>query len=377
MESSQEKLPADVVSVSDFISFLNEKLEMCSARIIGEVSQCTVASSGHVYFSLKDKHDNSTLNCVMWRSAYSIYGVKLQDGMEVIVSGHPEIYAPRGNLSFIASSIELFGEGALKKAYDLLKKQLEREGLFASERKRELPEFPHEIGVISSREGAVIHDFVNNIGKRGFKIHFIHAQVEGQQSVPSLLEAIKTFCKMPLDALVIIRGGGSLESLQGFNNEKLVREIAKFPAPVIAGIGHHQDVPLASLVADAMVSTPTAAASLLGRSWDDLELRIERFERGIVDRFGSFLREMMMNFESRMANLPDRFETALSDTMQNLSLIEQTIRLNDPLRQLKLGYSIARFGTRIIRKRSDVAEGDELEIQVSDGVIKSKVGGSK
>ena len=371
MNTEREILPKGVLAVSDYIGMLNEHLRAVPAMIIGEISQTTISSKGHVYFSLKDKHNTGVLNCVAWRSTYDMYGIDVKEGMEIIVAGYPNVYAARGDMKFIVSSLELFGEGALKKGYELLKKKLEAEGLFSAERKRALPEFPHAIGVISSREGAVIHDFVNNLGKHGFAITFVHAQVEGRECVPSLLDAIKTLGKQPIEALVVIRGGGSLESLQGFNNETLLREIARFPVPVIAGIGHHEDVPLVSLVADSMVSTPTAAAHLLGRSWDDVNIRIEKYRRSIIDRFGAELYDGMANFERRFVSLPDRFLSILEQTKQQLLLTGKTILLNDPVRQLTLGYSITRLRGRIVRKRADVADGDMLEIQVSDGNINS------
>lgn len=373
MNTRKETMPHGALSVSDYIALLNERLRAVEAIIIGEISQLTISSKGHVYFSLKDKNNNSVLNCVAWRSTYDMYGINLTEGMEIIISGYPNVYAPRGDMKFIASSLELFGEGALKKSYEALKKKLDTEGLFDPKRKRVLPEFPHIIGVISSREGAVIHDFVNNLGKHGFAVQFVHAQVEGQQSVPSLLNAIKMLRTQPIEVLVIIRGGGSLESLQGFNNEKLVREISRFPVPVIAGIGHHEDVPLISLVADVMVSTPTAAAHILGQSWDEVGLRIEKCERSIIDRFGNQLYDCIADFERRLVSLPEQFQSLLEQTKQQLQLIEKTIVLNDPMRQLTLGYSITRFRGRIIRRHQDVMQESALETQVSNGIIHSLV----
>jgi len=201
-----------------------------------------MSSRGHVYFSLKDEKDGALINCIIWKSRYAVYGVELKEGVKIIASGYPEIYAPSGRISFIAETIELAGEGALKKAYEKLKKKLAAEGLFEEERKRPLPKYPEKIGVVTSRQGAVLADFLNNLGKFGFKIKMIDSRVEGQLAVADLLLSIKSFQKQDIDALVIIRGGGSLESHLAFNNEMLVRAIADFPVPVIAGIGHHTRV---------------------------------------------------------------------------------------------------------------------------------------
>jgi exodeoxyribonuclease VII large subunit len=186
--------------------------------------------------------------------------------MEVIVEGTPSIYIPNGRFNFGVNTIELVGEGALKMAYDKLKKKLDSEGLFDIERKKLIPELPERIGLITSETGAVIHDFLTNIGKYGFKIKFFNSRVEGQLAIKDLLSAIEYFEDKDIDVLVIIRGGGSLESLQAFNNEVLIRKIADFEKPVICGIGHDKDVPLCALVADLLVSTPTAVTTVLNRS---------------------------------------------------------------------------------------------------------------
>jgi len=186
--------------------------------------------------------------------------------MEVIVEGMPNIYVPNGRFNFSVNTIELVGEGALKLAYDKLKKKLTAEGLLAVERKKTIPELPEKIGLITSETGAVIHDFLTNIGKYGFKIKFFNSRVEGQLAIKDLLKAIEYFKNQDIDVLVIIRGGGSFESLQAFNNEVLVRKIAEFEKPVICGIGHDKDIPLSALAADLLVSTPTAVTTVLNRS---------------------------------------------------------------------------------------------------------------
>ncbi len=277
-----------IFSVSQFIEILNVFFRKEDVRITGEICELKRAASGHVYFTIKDKSagengGSAVLDSIIWKRNYEMCGVALEVGMEVVLTGHPNIYPPSGRLSFVADMIELVGEGALKKAYEALKKKLEAEGVFALERKRALSDLPQRIGVITSLKGAVIHDFENNLGKFGFKISVCDSRVEGQAAVKDLLARVATMRalaetgtndddgrggKFGLDALVIIRGGGSLESLQAFNNEALVRAIVDFPVPVVAGIGHDQDVPLVALAADYMSSTPTATAHLINRSWE-------------------------------------------------------------------------------------------------------------
>jgi exodeoxyribonuclease VII large subunit len=292
--------------------------------------------------------------------------------MEVILTGHPNIYPKTGRLSFVAGTAELVGEGALKKAYDDLKKKLEEEGLFAVERKRPIPNLALKIGVITSREGAVIHDFENNLGKFGFKILFVNSHVEGQAATKDLLAAIRTMRSQDIEVLVIIRGGGSLESLQAFNNEKLVREIVDFPVPVIAGIGHDQDVPLMALAADHMTSTPTAAANLLNKSWEEYRAKISQFVY-ILGNIEDRINRIHNDIDTAWSSIVDHTEQAIKTFKERISLYERSVRLNDPSRQLRLGYSIVRQGGKIVRSVHGIGAGDILDTELSDGTIRSKV----
>ncbi len=361
-----------VFGVAEFIEILNTFFKREKVRLRGEICELKRAASGHVYFTLKDKSDGAVMDSIIWNRNYEMCGVALEIGMEVIASGHPNIYAPSGRLSFVADTVELVGEGALKKAYDALKKKLEAEGLFAPERKRPLPEFVRKVGVVTSLKGAVIHDFENNLGKFGFVISVCDARVEGQQAVKPILAALATLAKEDIEALVVIRGGGSLESLQGFNNEAVVRAIADFPVPVIAGIGHDQDVPLAALAADYMTSTPTAAAHLLGRSWEDAFAKAERL-RSVFVYFEEGLRRAHMMLDGTLDGIIQRIAHRIASLKDQLAYAERAVVLNDPARQLKLGYAIVRSGGRIVKSVKDVAEGDALETQLADGTVGSKI----
>ncbi len=383
-----------IFSISEYIELLNIGLKRSKAKIIGEVGKVDFATSGHVYFSLRDEKDKSKIECIIWKSNYGLYGVDLKEGVKIIATGCPNIYAPSGKLSFIADAIELSGEGALKKEYERLKKQLAAEGLFAEERKRPLPFYPQKIGLITSKKGAVLGDFLSNIGKFGFKIKMIDSRVEGQEAVPDLLSAIKTFRKEDIDLLAIIRGGGSMESLMPFNNELLVREVANFPNPVIVAIGHDKDEPLIDFVADVSVSTPSIVAITISQSWNDLALFLEKQERDIFsryqeifDNFGIMERKIMVSFESfknallnTKNSLKDYLDSSLAGFKSLLSVIDQKLAeagkavfLNNPERQLKLGYSIARCGGKIVRSVKSVKLGDDLDIRVVDGNIVSEI----
>jgi len=298
-------------SVSRYLDFLNREIVKLHARIQGEISSVDVRDRV-IYFSLKDSDDGSVINCLIWKSDYKLSGVEFEAGMEVILEGAPDIYKPNGRLSFKTSSVELVGEGALKKAYDQLKKKLDVEGLFLPERKRAIPSYPQKIGIITSRQGAVLADFLSNIGNYGFKIKMIDSRVEGQTAVADLLSAIKTMKKKDIDVLVIMRGGGSFESLQPFNNELLVREIANFPAPVIAAIGHDKDVPLVSLVADLEVSTPSIAATTLSKSWREAIMLLERYEVKVISGFEDAISEIGLSI-GRSIDIVYRVSNLITD----------------------------------------------------------------
>jgi exodeoxyribonuclease VII large subunit len=368
-----------IFTIAEYIEILNIFFKSQSARIIGEISELKRAASGHIYFSVKDKENPGSLDAIMWVRNYQLCGIALEVGMEVILNGHPNVYPNNGRLSFVADTVELVGEGALKKAYDDLRKKLEAEGAFAPERKRALPEYISRIGVITSMKGAVIHDFENNLGKFGFKVNVIDARVEGAQAAPSLLAAIHAMREMVedagsrgtgIEALVIIRGGGSLESLQAFNNEALVREVMDFPVPVIAGIGHDRDVPLMALAADYMTSTPTAAAHLLSRSWAEAHAKIAAFA-GLLDRFPLELQRVENALTNTWSGLANLFERSLEGARQTLALGAQAIKHNDPARQLALGYSIARRNGKVVRSTVGLRAGDEMSLTIADGEIDS------
>lgn len=388
-----ERFEEKPLTVSEFINRTNSQLRSLAARIVGEIGRVD-EKNGHRYFALKDEANGNTLNCIVWRSKYEMFGLNLKEGDKIIVFGRPEIYATSGKLSFICDSVELAGEGALKKAYEALKKKLEAEGIFAPERKRKLPQFPRTIGIITSRQGAVINDFLTNIGKFGFALELIDTRVEGQLAVGDILAALKTFRCRQIDVLVIIRGGGSPESLQAFNNELIVREIAAFPVPVIAGIGHDKDVPLVQMAADVSVSTPSIAAMQLNASWQKILQFIDQQQISIIGRYkselsqkraalagyagilGNFrfiLKDILSRLDDRGQKMRASISQALETAKERTDYLQNLIASHNPERPLKLGYSIATVNGRVVKKISQVKEGVLLDIKLSDGKLASEV----
>lgn len=411
---------SSILSVSDFLEGLNVELSGMAARVRGEISEFNVWNQSFVFFSLKDSADGSVLKCGIPFARYQISGVEAKVGDEIIVEGYPKMYKPRGELSLQVGVIEYAGEGALKKAYDALYRKLEAAGVFAPERKRPIPDFPERIALITSRDGAALGDFTMNLVHSGIQVDFYPTLVEGKKAVFEIVRAIEYFNQHPerYDALAIVRGGGSLESLQAFNSEYLVEAVTRSRIPVIAGIGHERDVSLAALAADTMVSTPTATARSLSRSWEEARIDLARKRENIagalaaaermaqerlanaqvslqsfLDRvlqivvlaetvfretiapFPEYCRRIAAKFESASAEWFTETEHALRRTDDHLRSLTDRLRSLDPERALRLGYSLVRKEGRIIRDARAVEVGDELRIQLGHGTVQSRVTG--
>lgn len=405
------------LSVSRFLDGLNVELSGMAARIKGEVTSVDVRERV-VYFSLKDKEDESVLNCLIFRYQYDVAGVKIALGDEIIIEGAPDIYKPSGRLSFRVESVEYAGEGALKKAYDELYKKLEGSGVFAPENKRPLPKFPERIAIITSQEGAALGDFTMNLTRVGFQVQLYPTLVEGKRAVFEIIKAIEYFNEHPerYDVLVIVRGGGSLESLQAFNTEALVQSVKNSTVPVLAGIGHERDVSLAALAADMMVSTPTATAKYLSASWDearqligreelflktiservvaDVQSRLETLEAGLHGALETVLervRQAEQWFQEKLVLLPEylrqldekleqyfsiwelRFGEFLYRTRTALITATEKVEQYNPMRVLQLGYSLIRKDGKLLRRARDVRAGECIDMVLGSGRIEGEV----
>ncbi len=405
-----------IFSVSTYLDLINIGLKQhFQARVKGEVSEFK-ERGGHYYFKIKDKDDESCLDCFIWGNAYKMNGVDLADGMEITIGGFPGIFKRRGSFNFNCETMELVGEGALKAAYEKLKAKLEAEGFFDPSKKRSLPEYPQKIGLITSNKGDAIHDFTSNLGKYGYAVKFLDSRVEGQQAVKDLLEAVEYFKDKDIDVLVLVRGGGAWEALQAYNNEMLVKAIRAFPKPVLVGVGHEKDITLVALAADKMVSTPTATAKTLNLSWDHAAAQVRLAEQQIVARFTDMLviaerqinqttqaiemyfRRIFENFRRAQTSLESHaihfgrgiqemldklrenyqllireWRRMIGETTDRVSRFEETLILHDPERPLRLGYSIARSGGKIIKSIKDITLGEALDVRVSDGTIRADI----
>lgn len=263
--STDKNLTRTVYSVSELSEALQSLLEdsLPDLWVSGEVSNFAKPASGHWYFTLKD--NRSQLRCVMFRSSNAKIRAIPTNGEEVLVHGHVGLYPGRGDLQLICEYLEPAGSGALLRAFEELKNRLAAEGLFSASLKRALPSLPHHIGVITSASGAALHDVITTLTRRWpiASVYLWSVAVQGATAAPEIVRALKNITgRAPIDLVLLVRGGGSLEDLWPFNEESVARAIRSCRAPVVTGIGHETDFTIADLSADLRAATPTAAAEL-------------------------------------------------------------------------------------------------------------------
>ena len=275
----------EIISVSEVNSLAKGILErdLSNIWIQGEISSFTAHSSGHWYFTIKDK--NSSLSCVMFKFENQNILFEPKVGDELILNGNVGIYAPTGKYQFNVKHIEVFGEGALLKAYEELKKKLEYEGLFEASNKKDFPTMPKSIAVITSETGAVLRDIVTVLRRRSptLVVTLIESQVQGRDADKFIVQAIKTANKRKdFDLIILARGGGSIEDLWCFNMESVAREIFKSRLPIVSAIGHETDFTISDFVADLRAPTPSAAAELISQNHLNLSDSLERITNEII-----------------------------------------------------------------------------------------------
>ena len=249
--------------------------EFSDLWVSGEISGVKLATSGHYYFTLKER--DAQVRCVAFRSAHRYWKIKPQDGLAVLARGRVDVYEARGEYQLLVELLEPQGYGALQLAFEQLKKKLAAEGLFDAARKRPLPRFPRRIAIVTSPRGAVISDLIHVLTRRfpGVHVRLFPALVQGEGSVEEVCRGIEFFSRARWADLVIVgRGGGSLEDLWTFNEEAVARAIAACAVPVVSAVGHETDVTIADFVADLRAPTPSAAAELVVRTRDELLDRI-------------------------------------------------------------------------------------------------------
>ena len=367
----------------------------------GEVSNCKYHTSGHIYFSLKD--ETGVLSCVMFAGQRRGLAFRMKDGDRVVVGGAVDVYERDGRYQMYAKEITLEGAGALYERFLALKAELEEMGMFAPEYKQPIPRFIRRLGVVTAPTGAAVQDIRNISLRRNpyLQIILYPALVQGDGAADSIVKGIRMLDEAGVDTIIVGRGGGSIEDLWAFNEEKVARAIFECRTPIISAVGHEVDFTIADFVADLRAPTPSAAAELavddMAQVMYTLSSYQERFQRDMREeiefqrvRLGQY--QMRLKYLSPESRLRERrqtlvdFEDTLRRAMDNklqqyrhrLGIYLERYQGLSPLAKLNQGYSfVADTDGRGITSVSQVKPGDRVEISVTDGVIQAEVSGSR
>ncbi|MEN9361782.1 MAG: hypothetical protein RL095_3317 [Verrucomicrobiota bacterium] len=412
---------AEIISVSAAAAILRDRIENALPPfwISGEISQAKVYPSGHVYFTLKDS--GAALSCVWFSGASSWREGALREGQEIEALARPGFHSERGQLQLVIRLARPCGQGSLQAAFEALKERLRREGLFDTERKKQLPLLPRRIGVITSPEGAALRDFLQVLGRRFpfVRVRIYPTLVQGREAAANAARALRWAASRGEDEiLVLTRGGGSLEDLWPFNDEDLVRSVAACPVPTVSAIGHEVDFSLCDFAADLRAPTPSAAAEMILRPYGEWLEHIGQLRR----RLEAALEASMKTPQRRLAQLEQRLQRAspqlrLRDRMQKVdqlvSRLDQAMSLllrrrseglapgaarldtalqrllerrrsrlaelagrleaMSPQRVLERGYALARFEGQVLTRARQVQPGDEVELRLAQGSLRVQV----
>jgi exodeoxyribonuclease VII large subunit len=375
---------------------LEEDETLQDVWVQGEISNLSRPASGHVYFTLKDS--SAALKCVMWKTSAARLGIPLQDGKAVEVHGKIGVYEVSGQYQLYADQIRPVGEGALYQEFMRLKAMLEAEGLFAPERKRPIPMFPQKIGIVTSATGAALRDILNTLRRRLPLVQVVLAPspVQGIEAPPALVKAIQSLNLHSPEVIIIARGGGSIEDLWAFNDERVVRAVAISAVPVICGVGHETDFTLCDFAADLRAPTPTAAAELATQiTMIDLRGALQNYKTRMLSATLNLLAEQKTALSSLVSQLryisPDRriqserqrvdelARRAHSSLYHHIQLqsthvkgMQRRLEALNPNAVLGRGYAVVtRKDNGSVVSRVAQAS-DEMKVRVSDGEFEVK-----
>ena len=355
-------------SVSEFISLTNQIFEGAypSVEIEGEVASFKVNQNKFVFFDIKD--NESSLGCFMMVFALRM---PIEDGMKVIVKAVPKL-TKWGKFSLTVQQIRPSGEGSLKKSFDLLKAKLEKEGLFATDRKRQLPRIPKRIAIVSSVQSAGYADFIKILNERwaGLEAVVAHVQVQGDVAPDQMIRALEYINqeeKLP-DVIVLIRGGGSADDLSAFNDERLVRAVAASRVPILTGIGHEIDESLCDLAADVRAATPSNAAQVLTPDKREIHAEARQALSSIIINIENTANAIKRESQFQLSRSLSRIEYRYSILQHNLESKRQLLSAYDPRNALQRGYAIVRGEA----KKGDTIEVDTYQYQITAEVLDVK-----
>ncbi len=387
------------ISVSDLNHQIKELLEGSFPQlwVEGEISNFIYHSSGHMYFTLKD--DESEIRAVMFKGNNQFLHFKPENGMRVFLNGRVSVYEPRGQYQLIAQRMEPAGLGTLFLAFEALKKQLSSEGLFDDDAKKPLPGIPKKIGIITSKTGAAIKDMMQVLERRAPYVELIlrPTLVQGDDAAEDIVDAIREVSSdSSIDLIILGRGGGSLEDLWPFNEEKVARAIFDCTTPIISAVGHETDVTISDMVADLRAPTPSAAAELTAPSISELLSRVDRLN----ERLSGKLMRIMETQWQKMDHLQDRFTLQRPDAIiqrlhehtyhlvssftQSMAFkiqkakgrmdsLTSELKVLDPMNVLHRGYAIATsFSGKVLHDPSELKVGEAFDLMLEKGSLQAR-----
>ena len=385
------------ISVSELTSQIKNLLEGNFQQIwvSGEISNFKHHYSGHMYFTLKD--DSAEIKVVMFKGFNQYLRFKPEDGMQVLANGRLSVYEQRGQYQLILKQLEPSGIGTLYLAFEALKKQLAEEGLFDSDRKKELPQYPNTVGVITSQSGAAVQDIFQIMERRAPFVEIIlrATKVQGAGAALDIVQAIEEFNEFrKIDVIIMGRGGGSLEDLWPFNEEAVARAISASAIPIISAVGHETDYSISDMVADKYAPTPSAAAEIVSPSISDIidiidqqQLKLESYLKYLIERKWQNVDELINRHarqqpqkiievqKGELNKLSNRFINSIMQSQKfwNMKLSPLTEKLStlNPKAILKRGYSVAfkQSDRQIIRAASDIETGHKFELLTGQGAF--------
>ena len=387
-----------VLSVAELTRGLSDLVEdrYDDVWVEGELSDFTRAASGHCYFSLKD--EDAQIRCVMWKHLTQYVYFEPEEGMQVRVNGHASVYERRGDLQIQAQAMRQAGKGAQQKAFEELKQTLQAEGLFAPERKQALPAFPDTIGVVTSGQGAAIHDIQSGLARRfpPAEVVLCPVKVQGLDAPRAIADAVAAFNDLPADdaqrpdLLIVGRGGGSTEDLWAFNEEVVARALDASGLPVVSAVGHESDVTIADLVADERAATPSTAAELVVPDRRDVADRVRGLHDRLRSRVTGRLQAARQRVDALVASrafhaparrleqhrqhldaLVDRLgrggARAVDRARTRLAHLRDRLHALDPEQPLRRGYvHLTQDGTSV-QSAESLQDGDRVRLHFQDG----------
>ena len=363
----------------------------------GEVSNCKYHTSGHIYFSLKD--ESGMIACIMFAGQRGGLSFRMQEGQQVIVLGNVTTYERDGKYQLYAKEIILDGAGALYEKFEALKQELGEMGMFAEEYKQPIPKFARTIGIVTAPTGAAIRDIINVAGRRNPYVQLLlyPALVQGEGASASIAEGIAALEKKGVDLIIVGRGGGSIEDLWAFNEEIVARAIFECRIPVISAVGHETDTTIADYVADLRAPTPSVAAELAVFEYETFLNEVEEYrikirkairqkaewEKMKIGQYALQLkylhpRNKLRDKQQRTGELEERFrqtmERKIDDEKRRFAFYIERMKGLSPLAKLNQGFAyISTENGKVVKTIADTANGETLNVYVTDGVIKARV----